>query len=125
MSEHKALVETYFEGFRRQDHEMILACLTEDVTWYLPGHATLEGKQAFDGEISNPAFEGKPTLRIDHLVEDGDLVAAIGEGRALFAGGEEFRFAYCDAFTFEGDLIRRVESYVVPLDQNPLVAPEA
>jgi len=85
----------------------------------------LEGKEAFDGEIANPAFEGKPELRIDHLVEDGDVVVAIGEGRARFAGGAEFRFAYCDAFTFEGHLIRRVESYVVPLDQNPLVAADA
>ena len=120
MSSHKEIVETYFEGFRRQDHEMILDLLTEDVTWYLPGHATLEGKAAFDGEIANPAFEGKPKLRIDHLIEDGDKVVAIGEGKALFAGGDQFRFAYCDAFVFEGDLIRRVESYVVPLDQNPL-----
>ncbi len=120
MSRHKDLVETYFEGFRRQDHELILDCLTEDVTWYLPGHATLEGKAAFDAEIANPAFEGQPTLRIDHLIEDGDAVAAIGEGAAHFKGGQPFRFAYCDAFLFEGDLIRRVESYVVPLDQNPL-----
>jgi uncharacterized protein len=121
----KEIVERYFEGFRRQDHEMILALLTEDVTWYLPGHATLEGKAAFDGEISNPSFEGQPTLRIEHLIEDGDLVAAVGEGQALFAGGDTFRFAYCDTFTFEGDLIRRVESYIVPLDQNPLVAPDS
>ena len=125
MTVRKETVERYFEGFRRQDHELILALLTDSVTWYLPGYATLEGKAAFDGEISNPSFEGQPELRIDHLVEDGEVVVAIGEGRALFAGGDPFRFAYCDAFTFEGDLIRRVESYVVPLDQNPLVAPEA
>ena len=30
------------------------------------------------------------------------------------AGGE-FRFAFCDVFTFRDDLICRVESYVVPL----------
>jgi ketosteroid isomerase-like protein len=120
MSTQTDLVETYFDGFRRQDHEAILGCLTDDVTWYLPGHATLEGKAAFDGEIANPAFEGAPTLRVDRLVEDGDTVVAIGEGAAHFAGGEPFRFAYCDAFVFEGARIRRVESYVVPLTQNPL-----
>jgi uncharacterized protein len=122
MTDRAQIVETYFEGFRQQDHAMILQLLTEDVTWYLAGHATLEGKDAFDAEISNPAFEGKPTLRIDRLVDGDDTLVAIGEGEALFAGGEPFRFAYVDAFVFEGDLIRRVESYVVPLDQNPLVA---
>jgi ketosteroid isomerase-like protein len=120
MSTRTDLVETYFDGFRRQDHAMILDCLTEDVTWYLPGHATLEGKAAFDGEIANPSFEGKPTLRIDRLVDGGDTVVAIGEGEARFSGGEPFRFAYCDAFVFDGELIRRVESYVVPLERNPL-----
>ena len=29
--------------------------------------------------------------------------------------GEEFRFAFCDVFTFRDDLICRVESYIVPL----------
>jgi ketosteroid isomerase-like protein len=120
MSARTELVETYFDGFRQQDHAVILDCLTDDVTWYLPGHATLEGKAAFDGEIANPAFEGRPDLRIDRLVEDGDTVVAIGEGQAHFAGGELFRFAYCDAFVFEDDRIRRVESYVVPLTQSPL-----
>jgi hypothetical protein len=36
MSTRKNVVETYIEGFRRSDHEMVLGCLTEDVTW-VPG----------------------------------------------------------------------------------------
>jgi ketosteroid isomerase-like protein len=37
MSPRKHLVETYFEGFRQSNHETILACLTDDVVWDLPG----------------------------------------------------------------------------------------
>jgi hypothetical protein len=33
----KTAVETCFEGFRRSDHAMILALLTEDAVWDLPG----------------------------------------------------------------------------------------
>jgi len=40
VSARKEVVETYLEGFRRSDHEQILACLTDDVAWDLPGHAT-------------------------------------------------------------------------------------
>ena len=71
-----AVVEEYFEGFRRSDHTRILACLTDDVAWDLPGYAHLAGK-----------------------------------------GGELHRFAFCDVFTFAGDHIRRVESYLVPLNE--------
>lgn len=31
MSPRKAIVETYFEGFRRGDNAQILGCLTDDV----------------------------------------------------------------------------------------------
>lgn len=115
MSGHKAVVEGYFEGFRTSDHARILALLTDDVVWDLPGFRHLQGKEAFDGEIENPAFSGSPTLRLDRLVEEGDTVVAIGEGLGHLADGTDFRFAYCDVFTFRTDLIARVESYVVPL----------
>lgn len=111
----KQTVETYFEGFRRSDHAMILELLTDDVIWDLPGFKHLEGKDAFDGEIENPAMEGSPKLTIDRLVEEGETVVAIGTGEGRHREAGPFRFAYCDVFTFRGDLIRRVESYLVPL----------
>ena len=115
MSERKASVEAYFDGFRASDHDLILALLTADVVWDLPGFKHLEGKEAFDGEIENPDFEGSPTLTIDRLVEEGDVVVAIGTGTGRHKINGPFDFAYCDVFTFSGGLISRVESYVVPL----------
>ena len=113
-SERKAVVEAYFEGFRRSDHEMILSLLTDDVAWDLPGHRHLRGKAAFDSEIENPDFSGSPKLVVDRLVEEGDTVVALGEGEASFANGDRFRFVYSDVFTFFGDKIARVESYLAP-----------
>jgi ketosteroid isomerase-like protein len=110
----KAAVEAYFEGFRRGDHAAILALLTDDVRWDLPGFRHLTGKEDFDGEIVNEAFEGQPLLVIERLFEDGNVVVAVGTGDARQKTGETFRFAYNDIFTFRGHLIERVESYVVP-----------
>lgn len=116
MSAHKEIVERYFAGFRRTDHAAILALLTDDVVWDLPGYRHLEGKEAFDGEIEGEGFEGRPTLTVDRLVEEGDTVVAIGDGAGPRPDREPFRFAFCDVFTFRGDLIARVESYLVALD---------
>ena len=118
MSSHKAVVEAYFEGFRRSDHAAILACLTDDVVWDLPGFKHLVGKDQFDAEIENDEFAGSPTLTVDRMVEEGDTVVAIGTGAGTRTSGEVHRFAYCDVFTFAGDRIRRVESYLVPLIQE-------
>ena len=115
MTARTTVVERYLDGFRRSDHELILSCLTDDVVWDLPGHAHLEGKEAFDAEIENPDFEGSPRLAVDRLLEGADTVVAIGEGEGNHRTGGPFRFAFCTVFTFAGEAIRRVESYVVPL----------
>ena len=115
MTDRKAVVETYFEGFRRSDHQMVLDCLTDDVVWDLPGFKHLSGKNEFDGEIENEEFVGSPKLVLDRLVEEGNTVVAIGSGEGTHRSGTVHRFAYCDVFTFDGDLIARVESYLVPL----------
>ena len=118
VSPRKEVVEAYFEGFRRGDHQEILACLTDDVVWDLPGYKHLAGKDAFDREIENPNFVGSPTLVVDRLVEELDTVVATGNGETTHKSGEVFRFAYCDLFTFAGDKMCRVESYVVPLTRS-------
>jgi ketosteroid isomerase-like protein len=112
----KQAVQQYFEGFRRSDHEAILALLSDDVVWDLPGFRHLEGRAAFDSEIENPDFEGSPRIEIDRFLADGDTVVAYGTGETLHRQAGPMRFAYCDVFTFAGALVRRVESYVVPLD---------
>ncbi len=119
MSAPKDAVQRYFEGFRRSDHAMILALLTEDVRWDMPGLKHLEGKAAFDSEIENPDFIGSPILTIDRLVEEAGTVVAIGEVIASPRGATRVRLAYCDVFTFAGELISRVESYLVPLGEVP------
>lgn len=115
MSARKAVVEAYFDGFRRSDHDQILGLLTEDVVWDMPGFTHLEGKDAFDGEIENDEFVGSPILHVDRVVEEADTVVAIGAGETTHVSGEVRRFAYCDVFTFAGERIQRVESYLVPL----------
>jgi uncharacterized protein len=115
VSSRKQAVEAYFDGFRASDHAAILALLSEDVVWVIHGHTRTEGKQAFDREIVNDAFEGRPKLTVERLIEEGDTVVAPHLGEARLRGGDVFRFAGVTVFGFDGDLISRVDSYVVPL----------
>ena len=118
MSARKAVVQRYFDGWRRSDHEQILACLTKDVVWDIVGYKHLEGTDAYDAEIENPDFVGSPHLDVDRLVEEGDVVVATGTGAATQADGARFHFAFCDVFVFSGELVRGRESYVVPLTSD-------
>ena len=51
MSQNKLTVQKYMDAFTRTDHAEILACLTDDVEWVIPGAFHLTGKEAFDKEI--------------------------------------------------------------------------
>ena len=39
-------VNTYLDGFRKNDHEQILSCLTDDIEWTVFGAFHLVGKIA-------------------------------------------------------------------------------
>ena len=111
MSTHKIIIEKYIEGFRRSDHVQILSCLSDDIVWVLHGYKTLKGKDAFNAEIENEDFEGNPTLIIDRMIEEGDSVAATGNGSVTKRGGERVQFKFSEVFTFSGDAISRLETY--------------
>lgn len=108
----KKVVENYMEGFRRSDHAAILACLTEDVEWILPGNR-LSGKAAFDKEIENPAFTGRPVIHLTRLTEENNVVIAEGRVQARRKDGPKLHLAFCDVFEFEHGKIRRLTSYLM------------
>lgn len=113
MSENKKTVERYMEGFRNSDHEAIMSCLTDDVSWEMPGYFRIAGKEAFDREIENDAFVGSPVIAVSRMVEEDDVVAAEGTVRARKRGGGFLEAVFCDVFTMEGGKIKALVSYVM------------
>jgi uncharacterized protein YndB with AHSA1/START domain/ketosteroid isomerase-like protein len=108
------LLESYVDGFRAGDHEAILDCLTDDVTWDIVGHATANGAEEFAKLIDGPEGASLPRLTVDRTVVEDEVIAAFGAGEFEDADGETHRFRYADSFTFRDGLISAVVSYVVP-----------
>jgi uncharacterized protein len=109
----KRVVETYIEGFRTGDHEAILGCLTDDVSWDMPPIFPLSGKEAFDDAIENDASPGLPDIRLTRLVEERDVVVAEGEVQAALTDGGRIDALFCDVFHFRHDKICRLVTYQV------------
>lgn len=106
-------IERYMRAFAEGERDVVLACLTDDVEWVIPGHTTTRGKAAFGAEIDNPDFEGKPEIRVTRLVEEGDVVVAEGSVRTRRRGGESLSLLFCDVFEMREAKIRRLTSYLV------------
>ena len=113
MTTNKTTVTRYMESFARTDHAAVLACLTEDVEWIIPGMFHGRGKDAFDREIENPAFQGKPEIAVTRLVEEDDVVVAEGTVRAQKREGDFVDLVFCDVFEMRGGLIRKLISYLM------------
>lgn len=115
MTENKATVEKYIDGFRKSDHALILSCLTDDVEWEMPGAFHLAGKEAFDREIENDAFVGSPAITITRLTEEDDVVIAEGSVRVERRAGGFLDGVFCDVFEMRGGKIRRLITYFVEI----------
>ena len=113
MSENKHTVRTYMEAFERTDHAAILACLTDDVEWVVPGAFHAVGKAAFDREIENDAFVGHPTIRVARMVEESDVVVAEGAVRSARKEGGTLNLVFCDVFVMRAAKIRHLTSYLM------------
>jgi ketosteroid isomerase-like protein len=119
VSSNKETIEAYIEGFNTSDHALVLSCLTDDVEWLMPGAFHLTGKDAFDGEIENPAFSGRPEVIISRMVEEGDVVVAEGTVESHLADGSPFSAAFCDVFEMQDAKIRRLIGYLVVTPPAP------
>jgi uncharacterized protein len=115
MSDNLRTVERYLDGFRRNDHEAILACLTDDVEWIVPGAFHVRGKAAFDGEIEGDSFVRAPSIDVSRMLEASDVVFAEGVVRTERADGVRLQLAMCDVFEMRDGRIRRLTSYLMPL----------
>jgi ketosteroid isomerase-like protein len=111
MSENKKTVQKYMDGFNASDHDKILSTLRDDIVWYMPGFFHLSGKEAFDKEIENDAFEGSPTIKIIRMVEENDVVVAEGSVQGKFKAGGMLDALFCDVFLMENCKIKHLTTY--------------
>jgi ketosteroid isomerase-like protein len=107
------MVQEYLEAFRRSDHARVLACLTDDVEWQIPGVFHVRGKEAFDREIENEAFVGSPLITLTRLTEENDVVVAEGTVQAQKREGGLLNLRYCDVFVMRAGKIRQLISYIM------------
>ncbi len=113
MSENKRTVQKYMDGFIVSDHQMILSCLTDDVVWYMPGFFHLTGKEAFDKEIENDNFEGRPDIKIIRMIEENDMVVAEGSVQSRIKAGGMLDALFCDVFHMEKGKIKQLTTYLM------------
>ena len=119
MSENIDTVNRYLDGFRKNDHEQILSCLTDDIEWTVFGAFHLRGKDAYDKAIDGaPDFIDPPELNVVRMVEQNNLVMAELTGVVRRAAGGEMRISMAEVFVMRGGKIAERRAWVTVLHEN-------
>jgi ketosteroid isomerase-like protein len=119
MSRNIEIVNTYLDGFRRNDHEQILSCLTDDIKWTVFGAFQLTGKEAYDKAIDGaPEFIDPPELEVVRMVEQGDVIMAELTGTAKRTIGGEMRMSMAEVFVMRDGRIAERRAWVIELKEN-------
>jgi ketosteroid isomerase-like protein len=118
MSRNTDTVETYLDGFRRNDHAQILGCLTDDIEWTVFGAFHLTGKQAYDEAIEGPGWVAPPRLEVVRMVEQDDVVMAELNGEVAREDGGVARLSMAEVFVMRDGLIAERRAWVIPLTEN-------
>jgi ketosteroid isomerase-like protein len=114
-SRNKQTVEAYMDAYGRSHHADVLSCLTDDVEWVIPGAFHLSGKAAFDKEIENDGFVGRPTIVVTRMCEERDVVVAEGSVCTTRKDGVTMNLVFCDVFEMRDGKIRRLTSYLMEI----------
>jgi ketosteroid isomerase-like protein len=119
LSKNIETVNRYLDGFRKNDHEQILSCLTDDIEWTVLGAFHLKGKDAYDKAIDGaPDFIDPPELNVVRMVEQDDVVMAELTGTAKRAAGGEMRMSMAEVFVMRDGKISERRAWVVVLRDN-------
>jgi uncharacterized protein len=116
MSEaNKQVVRKLNTAFEADDVETILSCLADDISWNVPGHFTCRGKQEFQSQIHNDAFEGAPIITIKNEIAEGDHLAVEGSVTSKLKTGVAFNAVFHNTYLLKDGKVKAMTSYVVPI----------
>jgi uncharacterized protein len=117
-SENKQLVQRMYDAFNRGDIDTVLANMTDDITWYMPGPAPFAGHRAGRDEVRKFFAEAAGATQmdefdVDELLADGDRVVALGRQRATVREtGRHFESRWAHVYTIRTGKVAACEIYM-------------
>lgn len=112
MTPKKKVIERWSECFAQQNWKGMLELFTEDIErWEVGAPARTHGKSAFEKEVLPGPEVARLGMKVDRVIEEGNLVVADGLAHVYKKDGTTVAVQFCDVFEFEGDKIRKITAY--------------
>ena len=101
-------------SFAKGEVDIILARVTEDISWNLVGHWSRNGLREFLEELKLLEDQQPEEMVIDHVVSHGKQGAVNG----ILTRSDGKKYAFADFYEFKnakGTLIKSITTYMIPL----------
>lgn len=108
-----AIVKEINSAFTNNDTEGFLAHCSEDLYWNMAGDTEQKGKAAIREWMKQMDGHEAPKFTVDAIFGDESHVACHGEMTMKDPEGKEGKYSYCDIYTFVGDKVTELRSFVV------------
>ena len=117
----KETVQKIIDSFSSTDKEAFMAFCTEDVRWAMVGMFDKTGKEAIRElmKADQDMPQDPPDIRMGNFITEGDKVVSTGTMTMKNKKGDPIDYSFCDIYTFEGEKVKEMESYVVEHKANP------
>lgn len=90
----------------------MLDLFTDDIDrWEVGAPIRTHGKVAFEKEVLPGPEVDRLAIRIDKMIEEGNVVVAEGLAEIFKKDGSTVKVQYCDIFEFAGEKVRRITAY--------------
>lgn len=109
----KEIIEKVNKAFIEGNTEGFLEHCADDVSWTMEGEKTTIGVADIRAWMSQMDGMEPPKFTVDRLIAEGDDVICYGTMSMKGEDGKPADYSYCDAYTFKGDKIATMRSFVV------------
>ncbi len=109
----KEILQKANEAVTAGDNEGFLTFCTDDTKWTFVGDKTLNGKQAVR-EYMQTAYIEPPQFNVEHLIEEGNFVTAVGKISMKNDNGKLVDYSYCDVWRFKNGKMAELHAFVIP-----------
>lgn len=108
---HQHVLNAANDAISRGDNDGFLEYCTEDTKWEFVGDRTLNGKAEVRQWLKE-AYQRPPLNRVEHLIEDGDTLVAVGE-ISTFEDGQTVQRRYCDVWRLRDGKLAELQAFVI------------
>lgn len=115
--ETRAVVERMLEAISQGDGEGLMACLSPDLSFWMPGsteiHGAVESRDEFaqvSADVMN-RLSGPIVLTVQNIIVDGERAAVQAKGTSLTKKGEPYNNTYCFVWRVQGGVVTEMTEY--------------